>query len=289
MLARVDPPNPSRRADSGPKATRGTIRQERQGRDGLSRASQPAPHVATVAREGTTQDPLVLPETPSLGSAVAHDHPAAHGERLPALLLPDRRAQPRPPMHHGHQSLRIHQLGLELDDEKASRLRVPGQDVDHASLAVVRERDLGQPTPAIQLVEKRADRGVEVDMRSVDQTVDLRASVVEPRVQACAERSGHGAHRVEWVAAGQPVLDPSHDLALDACAPSDIRLAQVPADADDPERVADAHVVHWQKMHEPASRVFPDGFVGACQTVGIGLGGMMDALGFRSPHPDRTK
>ena len=91
----------------------------------------------------------MLGEPPALSAAPAHDDPAADRQRVPAMRLGDLGSEANATMHHRHEPLRIHELGLELDDQEAPTLRVPSEDVDDAALAVVGKSDFGEPYPAV--------------------------------------------------------------------------------------------------------------------------------------------
>ena len=116
-------------------------------------------------------------QAPTLGRRVAARSP----RRSPSMGSQpccgrDRRPQADTAMHRGHQLLRIDELRLELDDEQASGLRMPGQDVDHAALAVVARRSPQAATssPAAQ-PGLRATDSCMVGVRGVQDAVEFRA------------------------------------------------------------------------------------------------------------------
>ena len=80
-------------------------------------------------------------------AGVREDDPGAYGGRSPAQVSRDPSSQPHPPIHRRHECLGIHDFRLQLDDEQASGLGVPGEDVDDPAFSVDREADLRLPGP----------------------------------------------------------------------------------------------------------------------------------------------
>ena len=83
------------------------------------------------------------------------DEPGRDRHRIPATLLRDPRRQPPLPVERPDQLVDVDDLRLELDDQQCAPTRMPGQDVDHAALAVDRERDFGRQDPGRQLARNR--------------------------------------------------------------------------------------------------------------------------------------
>jgi len=72
------------------------------------------------------------------------DERLARGDRCAAssLLLVIAVASNRSPAGVAEAVVDVHDHGLELDDEHGAPARMPGDDIDHPTLAVDRERDL---------------------------------------------------------------------------------------------------------------------------------------------------
>jgi hypothetical protein len=209
--------------------------------------------VAAVRREGDPQERCASTHVTVVRACVKHDDPCADRRRLPPELRGDPRSQANASAHALDETLRVDDGGLQLDDEQAPRLRVPGQDVDDASLTVDGEAHLRSPRPAHQGAEITSQFLVKACVRLVDDTIKVAAAPARPNVQADALRGGDGAARLERDASEPSVLKPTDDLALDPSPPCDVGLAKAGPDADDTDDRSDAHVVHAQ---EHGDRVF---------------------------------
>src|SRR4051812_9748270 len=89
----------------------------------------------------------------AIGRAVGNDHPGRDPSRpanRPCLLARDLNRQPALSIDGSDQLVDIGNVGLELDDENDLPLWVKGEDVDDASLAEDRERNLRSADPACQ-------------------------------------------------------------------------------------------------------------------------------------------
>jgi hypothetical protein len=73
-------------------------------------------------------------------------------------------------------------------------------------------------------------------------------------IQPDPQRGSDGPRGIERVASRRPALQPADELARDTGAAGDVLLAQVLADADDAQRVADADVIRECTMTTVTSR-----------------------------------
>ena len=74
----------------------------------------------------------------------------------------------------------VRDVGLELDHQKRTQLRMPGEDVDDPALAVDRERHLGLQNPLRELLgEVAGDQLVKLGVPRIQQTIEI-ARATEP-------------------------------------------------------------------------------------------------------------
>jgi hypothetical protein len=220
------------------------------------------PHGPTVPGERCPKQALVLAQPTLLGATAPDDDPGADCDRVPATLAGDDEPQAAPAVHRGDQLLGVRELGLELDDEQAPRLGMPRQDVDDASLAIVREGDLRQPGPPGELSKTSGHGLVQLRVCGVHEAIKVGALPAGPYVQPGPERGGDGSGGIERVASRRPALQPADELARDTSAARDVHLAEMLADADDAQGVADADVIHAGTMATVTSRRLRGGFNG---------------------------
>lgn len=190
-----------------------------------------------------------MPLEPSaVGAAFAQHHPAADGGWIPAETFGHPAGKARAPVHGGHQSLRVDQLRLQLDDEQAARGWMPGEDIDDATLAIDREADLSAPLPGRSASEQAHERLVQIGVRRTCDALDVCALPAQPEVEAGAEGGGDGSRLEDRYARHSAALEPAHGLTPKSGAAGDIGLAKTLADAQDTQGVAQANVVHRPMM-----------------------------------------
>lgn len=206
------------------------------------------------------------------GAPIEDDDPGTDARGRPAELLGDARAEPDPPVHGRDQVLWINEDRLELDDQEAARLGVPGEDVDDPALAIDREADLRSPDPALDRSEVAHEGFVQVSMCFVRDSIDVAALPAQSDVSPDAECCGYAAEDVEGDATEASALEAADHLSRGTRTARDVCLSQALADSDDAKRVADADVIHtgddgWSRftatslrlwwlgrLHGPASR-----------------------------------
>ena len=101
------------------------------------------------------------------------------------------------PMHRGDEFLRVHELRLELDDEQAPRLRVPGEDVDDATLAVDRAKlTSGSHVQPSSVPRSSRDGLMHVRMLRVQHPIEVGALPPQPDVDPDTQSAGDGPSRI---------------------------------------------------------------------------------------------
>ena len=159
--------------------------------------TQPASQGATISRKGGAQEARVTTASAAVGAALPDYDPRARRGRRPGKLASDRPGESESAPHRGRQLLWVGQLGLELDDQQAAALSVPGQDVDHTTLAVDREADLGSPLPAATPGQVFHHCLVQLRMGGIGHTIDVSPMPQHTHIHAGAEGIGHGTERLE--------------------------------------------------------------------------------------------
>ena len=139
------------------------------------------------------------------------------------------------PIESADRFLDVDKLRLELDDEQRASLRVPGEDVDPATLAVDRERHFRMDLPAGQQREQARDGVVHRRMASVEQSVGFASSPapenIDPDVQGSADATdGTHAQRFEVSPLDERDQGPRYARAL---AERLLRPTATPADSPD--------------------------------------------------------
>ncbi len=142
----------------------------------------------------------------------------------------------------GQQVLEIPNPGLDLDDQERSVARTPGQDVNGAALAVVRERVLGLEFPAQpqQNAGRRLDKG---RVSPVSNPVDLRGPPTQPHNRRQTHGSANRPQVTDGHAIDQPPLQSRDGLTAHPGPRSDVLLAQVAGESNLPNHPADLEVV----------------------------------------------
>jgi hypothetical protein len=130
------------------KVRRALIRQEREGGHGPVRRAEPHSEAATVVRERDAQNPAMGGQPPAIGARVGNDDPRGHVRGVPAPLAGHVASEPAVPIDLRDESPHLDNLGLDLHDHEQAGGRVPGQQVDRASLSPDGEGDLRCDVPA---------------------------------------------------------------------------------------------------------------------------------------------
>src|SRR6266581_3134031 len=139
------------------------------------------------------------------------------------------------------QLLDRHQLGLHLDDEHASGLRMTGQYVDGATLAIDRVARLHDDVPAR---ESRGGHAHERGVSLVQESVERPAAPHHQTFVARPESPERTTNRVDRERCGVAALDERDRLLRKACECGDIGLTQTAAAARLSQRPPDLRVVH---------------------------------------------
>jgi hypothetical protein len=132
-----------------------------------------------------------MPSQRSPVRPTVRDHdPGRDARSRPSPAGRDVRSQSPLSVDRAHQVVEIHDLGLELEDQQTPCRGVPGEPVDHASLAIRRERDLRLESPARKLPKALRDRFVDGRVTSVDQAPEVAS--LPPKGEIHARIKGRG-------------------------------------------------------------------------------------------------
>src|SRR5215211_4885560 len=103
---------------------------------------------------------------------------------------------------------------------------MPGQDIDDATLPVVRERDLGPHNPAADPRYPANEVLRQRSVRLVRDALEEGASGARQQLDPDLERPGNGADGLELQCGEVAALDAGHRRIGDLCRSRDVRLAQ---------------------------------------------------------------
>ena len=185
-----------RRRRIAPKVRHANLWHETEAGDVPGRLRQPAPHRAPVGWELRPEDGRVIGQSPSVRAAWGDDHPHADSDGIPTVIPGDLPGDSTTDIHRRHQVVDVDDPRLELDDEQRSRRRVPGDDVDHASLTVSGKGNLGKREPAPDLAEPPERSLVHQRVPTIDQAVKIGAAPAEqpfePSVEDSRQCAEHG-------------------------------------------------------------------------------------------------
>jgi hypothetical protein len=146
----------------------------------------------------------------SVRSTGSDDHPDRHRSRIPPAFTRDRPGQTPAAVRRSNQVVDIDDVSLELDNQQGSPTRVPREDVDHASLAVDRVRDLGREDPVgHHVTEPARDELVEVRMAAVQHPVEVARSPARHQVHPDVEFAGNLLDRRHAQRANVAPLNPA--------------------------------------------------------------------------------
>lgn len=232
--------------------------------DGANRPLEPPNDVSTVVREGRPEECAVLRRSSAVGRRVCNEQAAGHRERVPAEPSGDDSRQPVLPIERAQELPDVDELGLDLDDEKGAHGWVPAQKVDDATLAELREGDLGSdlPGPGRRAREHGAwdrgapgcgdtDRGDPVDSETgqrrvpyVQDTIDVDRSRSRVQLDPDLEGAGDGANGVERNLADVPALDARHGGPGGTGLLGEIELPPATPDASHPDEPSEPKIVH---------------------------------------------
>ena len=177
------------------------------------------------------------------------DHPHRHGLRAPSPPPHDLAGQSTLAIHRPDQLVDVHDVGLELDDEERLTPRVPGDDIDHASLAVDRERDLGRQDPARELRgEHRRDDLVERGVARVEQSIEITGPPPRMQLEPDVQRRRHRADRVEGERARVAAFDARDRRCRHARPLGEIALPPTTLESDRTHRRSEPDVLHGVRV-----------------------------------------
>ena len=181
---------------------------------------------------------------PAVAARVGEDDPGTDARRRPSSVARDPLAQSNASVHRPDQFGRIHQQGLEFDDQQALGWRVPRHDVDGSALAKDRERDLRHPDPAKEFLEPSQHRTLERRMGPVDEPVQLWPTPAWRDVHPHLEGPKHLAHGRQRHVLQCATLQTANLHSTNSGSLRYGRLGHAPADPDCPACSAELRVIH---------------------------------------------
>ena len=81
----------------------------------------------------------MLGDPPLVRPTLSENHPLRNHVRFPASLRSDHVGEAATAIGRFEQSIDVHELGLDLDEEERAVDRMPSDEIDHAALAKVVE------------------------------------------------------------------------------------------------------------------------------------------------------
>lgn len=136
----------------------------------------PGVHCVTIGREGSSEGCLVIGEAAAGGAAICNDHPHANECGRPAPLPGKVACEPPIAIHLSDDATDIADRALYLDDQDGAPAGMPGHDVDRASLAVDRKRDLGMDDPFGQAGQSTDECLDHPGVASIDEPVEVAST-----------------------------------------------------------------------------------------------------------------
>jgi hypothetical protein len=236
--------------------------QEAERPNGMIGLAQPASDAPAVRWQLVANRGGVSRDCPPVRPAVGDDHPNADAGRIPASRGGDLRCEAALAIERAEELVQINQLGLELDDEERSGLRMPGKDIDRSSLAPDRERDLGLDDSARPSGEEPRQDLVHRGVPGIDQAPEVAALPSHGHVDPGVKCHGHPPYLCDRHAGDPAALDPHHDPARHAGPDREVVLPPVSPRPDRAKGPPYSLVVHRASMVEPAHPMITGGGCG---------------------------
>ena len=126
---------------------------------------------------------------------------------------------------------------------------MPGEDIDHATFGVDRERDLGLDHPCRQVVaEHPSDLLMQRGVPGIQEPVEIARAPARDQVDPDVEGGRDSPHDLEGESVHVPSLDPRDGRRGDACRSSKVGLAPMAANSDGANGGAQALIVHGDSV-----------------------------------------
>ncbi len=188
-------------------------------------------------------------DSSSVRAAGRHDHPDRHRRGIPPALSGNRPRQPPTPVRGPDQVVHVHDVRLELDDEKCPPFWVPCQDVDDPALAVDRVGDFGRKNPRRNdLSEPARHQFVQRRVPSVQQAVQVTRPPPRHEIHADVEFARHLLDRRDRQRPNVSSFDPADRRVRHSRAGTEIRLGPVASLAQQPDRGTESALIHQGTM-----------------------------------------
>jgi hypothetical protein len=186
-------------------------------------------------------------DSPPVRARIRQNHPCRDRGRFPSAGGGDPGREATSTVHRRHQIAHVDQQRLQFDDQQRPSRGVPRHDVDHATLAVIGERDLRCYLPA-EGCQLSGHEFVKSSMPSVQHLVEVAASPPEDRVEPDLEGVRDLLERVDGHPPDVPVLDPDDRGPGHAGTRGDVLLPQAQLQSDGSIRHADPDAVHGGRL-----------------------------------------
>ena len=187
-----------------------------------------------------------------------HEQPP-DGERPPRAVFRDQlRDEPAFPVERGKQLLNVKQARLHLHDQEGTRGRVPGEDVDRSTLAIVTEGELDPDFPRGPLQE-RDERLHEPRVSGVEQARHLGRGHPWLQLEGHPDRNADARQQPERGRAQPAAFDERDRRLVDARGGLDIGLSPPAAVTRGANEPADSAIIHRLMIVTHAYRPITDG------------------------------
>jgi hypothetical protein len=144
--------------------------------------AEPSPHSPTISWEGRSEQLRVVRHSAPICTTFRHDNEAADRRCIPTKWSGDRGSQSNLAVDSGHQYLEVDQGGLQLYQQQRSCFRMPREQVDDPSLAVLCEGDLRPDCPPA--TRQPANNCLtESGMRPIQQPIQLAAAPAHSQLE----------------------------------------------------------------------------------------------------------
>ena len=144
----------------------------------------------------------------------------------------------------------LEQLGLDLDDEQRPRRGVPAQQVDHATLAELRVRDLGSDDPAIERVDPAGQVVCEAGVPAVRDPIEINRASSSLQQNPDPERSSNRPNRFDRKLAEVAAFEPRHGGDRYASSAGEVCLPPPALDPGETDKSTERDVVHAADVGE---------------------------------------
>lgn len=137
----------------------------------------------------------MLADVASIGAGVRDDQPDADATRFPSAACSDLPDETALAIERAQQFVDVDELSLELNHEQVPGFGVPGELIDHSSLAVYGKGDLRLDLPTFGLRQSGREILGKDRVAAVEQPVEVAASPPSDELDSNVDGGGNASDR----------------------------------------------------------------------------------------------